>query len=51
MELDEAPTCHFTPMQFECGDSNDVGDCECWFICRHCGCIKDADTGEVVKQD
>lgn len=44
------PRCHNTFMEWEAGDSDDLGNYEEWFICRHCGCVKDMD-GKVVPQD
>jgi len=40
--------CHFTPMMWECGDSDDLGNCEEWYTCKHCGCTKDT-SGHLIK--
>lgn len=50
LEGTKVPICHFTPMKYETGDSNDLGDFEEWFICNHCGCVKDL-SGNVVPQN
>ena len=44
------PRCHNTLMDWEYGDSDDTGVSEEWFICKHCGCVKD-ENGNVIKQD
>ncbi len=37
----EPPICHFTHMNFEMGDCDDVGNVYNWWECKHCGHIKD----------
>lgn len=44
------PKCHFTEMEYEAGDNDDLGNYEEWWVCPHCGCVKDED-GNVIKQD
>lgn len=35
------PECHFTKMQWCCGDSDDLGNYDSWFECVHCGHVED----------
>ena len=50
MNNETAPKCHFKEMEYEAGDSDDTGIYEEWFICSHCGCVKDID-GAVIKDE
>jgi len=35
--------CHFTPMEYCCGDADGFGSFEDWFECKHCGHVKQLD--------
>lgn len=41
------PHCHFKLMEWQCGDSDDLGNCEEWVECSVCGHTKTPD--EVAK--
>jgi len=40
IKRDKEPMCHFTIMEYDCGD-NGNGGCDYFWVCKHCGHIKE----------